>query len=243
MPDPLSAAEVERVLVVVAHPDDADFGAAGTTATWTRTGVEVTYLLCTYGDQGGFDDTPREQVPAIREAEQRAAAAAVGVSDVRFLTGYHDGSLVPTRELQRDIIRVMRQVRPRRVLTQSPERWWDRLGASHPDHLAAGEATIRALYPAARNPFAFPELLTQEGLEPWAVDEAWLMADERADHAVDITDTFDAKLAALHAHASQTAHLGDGLEDRLHSWGTKVAESAGMSPGRLAEVFRVVATG
>jgi len=113
----------------------------------------------------------------------------------------------------------MRQVRPRRVLTQSPERWWDRIGASHPD------------------------LLTQEGLEPWTVDEAWLMADERADHTVDITDTFDAKLAALRAHASQTAHLGDGLEERLHSWGTKVAESAGMGPGRLAEVFRVVATG
>lgn len=110
-----------------------------------------------------------------------------------------DGSLDPTRELQRDIVRVMRQVRPRRVLTQSPERWWDRIGASHPDHLAAGEATIRALYPAARNPFAFPELLTQEDLEPWTVDEAWLMADERADHTVDITDTFDAKLAALRA--------------------------------------------
>jgi LmbE family N-acetylglucosaminyl deacetylase len=243
MPNPLSTAEVERILVVVAHPDDADFGAAGTTATWTRAGVEVTYLLCTYGDQGGFDDTPREQVPAIREAEQRAAAAAIGVSDVRFLTGYHDGALDPTRELQRDIVRVIRQMRPRRVLTQSPERWWDRLGASHPDHLAAGEATIRALYPAARNPFAFPELLTEEGLAPWTVEEAWLMADERADHAVDITDTFHAKLAALRAHTSQTAHLGDDLEQRLRSWGTQIARSAGLEPGRLAETFRVITTG
>ncbi len=243
MPQPLPDSKVERVLVVVAHPDDADFGAAGTTATWTHAGIEVTYLLCTYGDQGGFDDTPREQMPAIREAEQRVAAAAVGVSDVRFLTGYADGSLDPTRELQRDIVRVMRQVRPQRVLTQSPERWWDRIGASHPDHLAAGEATTRALYPAARNPFAFPELLAQEGLEPWTVDEMWLMADERADHAVDITDTFDAKLKALRAHASQTGHLGDGLEKRLRSWGAGIAVSAGMAPGHLAEIFRVVATG
>lgn len=243
MPDPLPSTAVDRVLVVVAHPDDADFGAAGTTATWTRAGIEVTYLLCTYGEQGGFDDTPREQMAAIREAEQRAAAAAVGVSDVRFLTGYLDGSLEPTRELQRDIVRVVRQVRPCRVLMQSPERWWDRIGASHPDHLAAGEATIRALYPAARNPFAFPELLAQEGLQPWTVDEAWLMADERADHAVDITDTFDAKLTALRAHASQTAHLGDGLEDRMRSWGAGTADRAGMAPGRLAEIFRVIATG
>ncbi|MDQ2850091.1 MAG: PIG-L family deacetylase, partial [Actinomycetota bacterium] len=106
-----------------------------------------------------------------------------------------------------------------------------------------GEATIRALYPAARNPFAFPELLTQEGLEPWTVTEAWLMADERAEHAVDITDTFDAKLAALRAHTSQTAHLGDSLENRLREWGTRNAEKAGMGPGRLAETFRVVATG
>ena len=129
----------------------------------------MTYLLCTYGDQGGFDDTPREQMPAIREAEQRAAAAAVGVSDVRFLTGYRDGWLEPTFDLQRDICRVIRQVRPQRVLTQSPDRFWDRIGASHPDHLAAGEATVRAVYPAARNPFSWPELIEDEGLQPWTV--------------------------------------------------------------------------
>ncbi len=240
MPDPLADADVERVLVVVAHPDDADFGAAGTVTSWTDAGIAVTYLLCTYGDQGGFDDTPREQVPGIREAEQRAAAAHVGVDDVRFLQGYSDGSLDPDRALQRDICAVVRRVRPQRVLMQSPERWWDRIGASHPDHLAAGEATIRALYPAARNPFAFPELLAEHGLEPWTVAEAWLMADERADHRVDITATFPRKLDALRAHASQTAHLGDALEERLRSWGARVAQDAGWAPGRLAEVFRVV---
>ncbi len=240
MPEP--EPDVDRVLVVVAHPDDADFGAAGTTAAWTGAGTAVTYLVCTRGEQGGFDDTPREQVPAIREAEQRAAAAVVGVSDVRFLDGYGDGYLDPTHELQRDICRVIRQVRPQRVLAQSAERWYDRIQASHPDHLAAGEATIRAVYPASRNPFAYPELLEVEGLEPWTVPEVWVMADERADHHVDITATFERKLAALRAHASQTAHLGEELERRLREWNGGVAQAAGWGEGRLAEVFRIVAT-
>ena len=104
----------------------------------------------------------------IREREQRAAADALGVKDVRFLDGYRDGWLEPTPELQREITQVIRQVRPHRILTSSPDRNWDRIAASHPDHLAAGEATVRAVYPAARNPFAFPELLA-EGLEPWTV--------------------------------------------------------------------------
>ncbi|GMA88185.1 hypothetical protein GCM10025868_34350 [Angustibacter aerolatus] len=95
---PIPDSEVERVLVVAAHPDDIDFGASGTVATWVDAGVEVTYLLCTSGDQGGFDDTPREEMPALRQAEQRAAAKAVGVTDVRFLEGYRDGWLEPSRE-------------------------------------------------------------------------------------------------------------------------------------------------
>ena len=239
---PLDDRDVHRTLVVVAHPDDADFGAAGTVAAWTDAGVAVTYLLCTRGDQGGFDDTPREAMPALREAEQRAAAAAVGVSDVRFLDGYRDGYLDPTHDLQRDISRVIRQVRPQRVLTQSPDRWYDRIQASHPDHLAAGEATVRAVYPASRNAFAYPELLADEGLEPWTVPEVWIMASERADHHVEITATFGRKLAALREHASQTAHLGEELETRLREWNGGLAEAAGWEQGRLAEVFQVVST-
>ncbi|MGL5859246.1 MAG: PIG-L deacetylase family protein [Angustibacter sp.] len=240
----MSDSEVHRVLAVAAHPDDLDFGAAGTIASFVDAGIEVTYLVCTYGDQGGFDDTPRDQMPAIREAEQRAAAKAVGVRDVRFLDGYRDGWLEPTPPLQRDITRVIRQVRPQRLLCQSPQRWWDRLGASHPDHLAAGEATIRAVYPAARNPFAWPELLADEGLDPWTVAEVWLMAHPEADpaarHVVDITTTFERKLAALRAHTSQTAHLGDQLEERLRQWGTSLAQEAGLPNGHLAEMFRPV---
>ncbi|MGN6635290.1 MAG: PIG-L deacetylase family protein [Oryzihumus sp.] len=155
-PGPRDDSEIERALVVIAHPDDADFGSAGTIAAWTEAGIAVTVLLCTRGEQGGFDETPREQMPAIREAEQRAASAAVGVTDVRFLDGYRDGWLEPSWELQRDIMRVIRDVRPQRLLIQSPERWYDRIQASHPDHMAAGEAAIRAAYPAAENAFAWP---------------------------------------------------------------------------------------
>ena len=242
-PQPRPDSEVERALVVVAHPDDADFGAAGTIASWTDAGIEVTLLLCTRGEQGGFDDTPRDQIPALREAEQRAASGVVGVTDVRFLEGHSDGWLEPGWELQRQIVRVIRAVRPQRVLIQSPERWYDRLQASHPDHLAAGEAAIRAVYPAARNPFAFPELLADEGLEPWTVREVWIMAHPGVDHFVEITDTFDRKLAALHAHRSQTEHMGEKLPEMIRGWGTMVAERAGLPEGRLAEAFKVIATG
>jgi LmbE family N-acetylglucosaminyl deacetylase len=237
--DPLSVPT--RVLAVAAHPDDLDFGASGTIARWVAAGAEATYLIITRGDQGGFDDTPRDQMPAIREKEQRDAAAAVGVGDVRFLEGFRDGWLEPTADLVRHIVRAIRDVRPDRMLIQSPERNWDRIGAGHPDHLAAGEAAIRAVYPAARNPFAFPELLADEGLGPWAVSQVWLMAHPTPDTFVDVTDTFDRKVAALRAHVSQTAHNED-LESMLRRWGTGLAVRGGLPDGRLAEAFKAVDT-
>jgi LmbE family N-acetylglucosaminyl deacetylase len=235
---PRPDSEIERALVVVAHPDDADFGAAGTIAGWTDAGIAVTVLLCTRGEQGGFDDTPREQMPAIREAEQRAASAVLGVKDVRFLDGYRDGWLEPTWELQREIVKAVRAVQPQRLLIQSPERWYDRLQASHPDHMAAGEAAIRAAYPAAENAFAWPELL-EEGLAPWNVGELWIMAHPEMTHAVDITDTFERKVEALRAHGSQTAHM-EQLEDFLRGWSAGVAAGFGLGEGRLGECFKVV---
>jgi LmbE family N-acetylglucosaminyl deacetylase len=240
---PLPDAEITRVLCVAAHPDDLDYGASATVAGWTNAGLKVTYLLCTRGEQGGFDDTPREQMPALREREQREAAAQVGVDDVRFLDGFRDGWLEPSHELQKEIVRVIRQVRPERVLMPSPDRNWDRIGASHPDHLAAGEAAIRAVYPASRNPFAFPELLAEEGLEPWTVREVWIMAHPTVDHFVEITDTFDRKIAALHAHRSQTEHMGEKMPEMVRGWGTMVAQRAGLPEGRLAEAFKVITTG
>lgn len=234
--------DAERVLVVTAHPDDVDFGAAGTVASWTKSGVDVAYCICTSGDAGGFDDTPRQRMRVLREEEQRAAASAVGVSDVTFL-GYPDGRLTVSIELRRDISREIRRHRPDRVLTQSPEIFWQRIVASHPDHRAVGEATLAAVYPDARNPYAHPELLEDEGLEAWAVPELWLMASplERINHFVDVTDTFDAKVAALRAHRSQTGHL-DGLEDMLREWLGMVAQRGGLPDGRLAEAFQVIDT-
>jgi LmbE family N-acetylglucosaminyl deacetylase len=238
---PTSPAEnVERALCVVAHPDDVDFGSAGTVATWTAAGTEVTYCVVTDGDAGGFDDTPREQMGPLRRAEQRAAAAAVGVSDVRFL-GYPDGRLELTLDLRRDISRVIRQVRPQRVLTTSPERFWDRIGASHPDHMTVGESTMRAVYPDARNPFAFPELLADEGLDAWTVAEVWLGASPRADHAVDVTEVVDRKFAALRSHVTQVSHNPD-LEKFVTGWMSQTAERFGLPDGRLAEAFHVVHT-
>lgn len=236
MPKP--DAEIERALAVAAHPDDIDFGCAGTVATWVDAGVEVTYLLITRGDQGGFDDTPREQMASLREAEQRAAAKAVGVTDVRFLDGYRDGWVEPTRELERDIARVIRQVRPQRMIIQSPERNYQRLPASHSDHLASGEAAIRAIYPTARNPFAWPEMLADEGLEPWIVNEVFIAGHPAADHAVDVTGTFDRKVAALREHRSQTGHMTE-LEPLLRDWATRNAALGGLADGRLAETYLV----
>ena len=235
---PLPDHEVERALVVAAHPDDADFGAAGTIAGWVDAGIAVTLLLCTRGEQGGFDDTPRSEMPAIREREQKAASAELGVTDVRFIDGWSDGWLVPAPELQRAIVAVIREVRPRRVLCQSPERIYQRLQASHPDHLAAGEATVRAVYPAAENPHAWPELV-DEGLPPWKVTELWLMAHPETSHVVDTTDQFPRKVRALRAHASQTSILEDGLEKMLREWNGHTAAHAGLPAGRVAEAFAV----
>ena len=236
--DPIEIPEgVTRALAVTAHPDDVDFGAGGTVMALVKAGVQVTFCICTDGDAGGFDDsTDRSEIPAIRRAEQTSAAAVYGVTDVRFL-GYQDGYLVPNHDLQRDIVRVMRQVQPHLVITQSPERNWDRLPSSHPDHMAAGEATARALYPAVRNPYAFPELRTEEGLEAWTVNWLWLQGHVEPNHWIDTTEFFSRKVTALEAHASQTSHMED-LAGMLRSWGEMQAQAAGFESGRLAEGFR-----
>ena len=233
--------EVERVLVVTAHPDDVDFGAAGSVARWTEAGAEVEYCVVTDGDAGGFDpDVPRSDIPGIRQGEQRAAAEAIGVDEVHFL-GYPDGRLEVSLDLRRDISRVIRLVRPRRVLVQAPVRTLDSMYRNHPDHIAAGEAACCAVYPDARNPFTFPDLLS-EGHEAWSVDELWIMGSgPEADTFVDITDTFDRKMKALRCHVSQMTDA-DGIEERLRQWGAANAVAGGLEDGRLAEAFRVMDT-
>ena len=226
--------------MVTAHPDDVDFGSAGTVAAFTSAGVEVTYCIVTDGDAGGSDRSmSRADMAALRQDEQRAAAAVVGVSDVRFL-GHPDGMVQATRELRRDISRVIRQVRPERVLTQSPDRNWDFIFASHPDHLAAGEAAVCAVYPDARNPFAHPELLDDEGLEPWSVKELWIMGPggDGAGIAVETTATVERKVAALMCHESQMTDP-DAIAQRVAAGARAQAEVAGLPDGASAELFRV----
>jgi LmbE family N-acetylglucosaminyl deacetylase len=232
--------DVERILVVTAHPDDVDFGVAGSVAVWTDAGVDVAYCIVTDGDAGGSDrSVARTDMAAIRREEQTEAAGLVGVKDVTFL-GFPDGRVEPDLELRCAITRVIRRFRPDRVVAQSPDRNWDRIYASHPDHLAAGEAATCAVYPDARNPFAFPELL-DEGLEPHTVPELWIMATEHADRAVDATEHYDRKLAALRSHRSQVGE-GAELDALLRGWMSGTALAAGLPDGRLAEAFRVVAT-
>jgi LmbE family N-acetylglucosaminyl deacetylase len=234
--------QVRRVLVVAAHPDDVDFGSAGTIATWADAGLEVSYCIVTNGDAGGFDpEVPRSAIAGIRQDEQRKAAAVLGVTDVEFL-GYPDGRLTVSLDLRRDLTRAIRRVRPDRMLIQSPQRDLRHIYVSHPDHLAAGEATICAIYPDARNPYAHPELRTEEGLDAHTVPEVWVVAPgPGADHYVDITETFDRKIAALRAHVSQTAHMPE-LEQRVRSWGQFQAQAAGLPEGRLAEGYLVLDT-
>jgi LmbE family N-acetylglucosaminyl deacetylase len=240
--EPKPDSEIERALVVTAHPDDVDFGAAGTIATWTDAGIEVVYCICTDGDAGGSDlEFPRDQIGPLRRAEQTEAAKRVGVHDIRFL-GYPDGNLVASMDLRRDISRVIRQVKPQRIMVQSPERDYERIGRSHPDHRNAGAAALDAVYPDARNPFAHPELRLVEGLDAWTVGETWIAGGRGENsHYVDVTETFDRKLAALQAHESQLTNQTD-LEGLLRGWLAINAKAAGFPEGRLAESFFVMST-
>ncbi len=232
---------VSRVLAVVAHPDDIDFGWAGSVAVMTDAGIDVVYCLVTDGDAGGAESgMPREEMAPLRREEQRAAAAIVGVHELHFL-GYPDGRVEPTLELRCDITRVIRTVRPDRVMTQSPERVYDRIYASHPDHLAAGEAAICAVYPDARNRWAHPELAA-EGLEPWTVPALWIgIGNTEPTHYVDITTTVDRKIAALMSHKSQLPDA-DATETMVRSWTSATAQMIGLPDGRAAETLRVVNT-
>jgi LmbE family N-acetylglucosaminyl deacetylase len=229
----------KRALVMVAHPDDIDFGMAGTVAALTTAGTEVVYAIATSGEAGPPEDHDRAELAKLREQEQRAAARQVGVHDVRFL-GLPDGALVADLELRRCISAVIRTVKPDLVLQQSPERRYDRIYASHPDHLAVGEATIAAVYPDARNPHAHPSLL-REGLPPHSVPEVWIAGLEPIDLFVDITDVFDKKVAALSSHASQVAWIAD-IPGFLRGWSSELTTRHGLPEGRLTEGFTRVIT-
>lgn len=225
--------DLERALVVISHPDDAEFGAAGAIALLTRSGVRVDYVVTTDGGKGTEDPnvTP-EMLAAVRMAEQRAAADVLGVTDIVHLN-HPDGYLTPSLDLRREIVRQIRHFRPDLVLTQNPTRRLDgNPFIGHPDHLATGEATLAAVYPAARDRLNFPELL-EEGLEPWKVRQVLLTGVEEPNLWLDIAETWDTAMAALREHRSQVGERED-LETRLRERAQLVGEPQGIG---LAQAF------
>jgi LmbE family N-acetylglucosaminyl deacetylase len=228
-----------KALLVVAHPDDIDFGAAGTVATMTDNGVEVVYGLVTSGQAGEPAHLSPAELTEIRQKEQTDAAAVVGVTELHWL-GFPDGHLLADLELRKAIARLIRIVKPDLVITQTPVRNLDRIYAAHPDHLATGEATVSAVYPDARNGHSFPELLA-EGYLPHAVPRIWLMAGADNDLHVDITANMDRKIDALAAHHSQNDDRADALPAMIRDWAETNATAAGHE-GLAVESFKVVRT-
>lgn len=231
-------------LVVVAHPDDAEFGCGATIAAWAREGWEVTLVVCTDGGSGGPDDATavgpedRRRISTIRKEEQRAAAAVLGIKEVVFLD-QPDGQLEPSIALRREIVRQIRRTRAYRFVCQSPDRVWTpsyAIGRFHPDHLAAATAALAAVYPAAQNGWDFPELLA-EGLAPSKVRELWVVGAPHLNHAVDISETFEVKLAALRCHVSQLGEDQSELAERLRGWSVERGEPFGLP---MAETFHRV---
>jgi LmbE family N-acetylglucosaminyl deacetylase len=231
--------DVRRALVIIAHPDDADFWAGGTIARWADAGITVTYLVLTDGEGGGFDASiPRSDIPGIRQEEQRKAAAALGVTDVRFFS-WPERAIASSPESRREVVRVIRDVKPLRVLTWFPQWNWKRFRTScHIDHRATGELALTSIYPDAGNRFSHESLLS-EHLQPWHVPEIWLINSPEPNHYVDVTTFFHRKMSALRAHASQTSHRNN-LIDEMRARIAPNASAAGLRADRLAEAFHVV---
>lgn len=224
--------EIQRAMVVFAHPDDAEFGVAGTVAKLTNEGKHVVYVITSDGSKGSSDPTMLpERLTSTRQQEQRNAAELLGLEDVCFLN-FPDGMLEPNIALRRAITGAIRRYKPDLVIAQSPIR---DLGTSifvqHPDHLATGEATFAAVYPCCRDRLTFPELLAQ-GLEPHIVRELWVSGTAQADHFIDISNTVEQKVRALLSHASQVSEQqGEMITERAKTMG----EPHGMG---FAEAFK-----
>lgn len=224
--------EPVRALVVAAHPDDPEFGCGGTVATWVDQGIAVYYLLCTRGDKGTSDPemTP-ERLMALRMAEQRAAAAVLGVREVFFLD-FPDGELQPDLRLREAIVRMIRTLRPQIVATHDPATLYSESFINHPDHRAVGQATLDAIYPTARDRLNFPEH-ERAGLQPHKVREVYLWGSQHPNTWVDISRTLERKIAALRCHRTQIRNP-DELATRLRERARQTGQSGGLE---LAEAF------
>jgi LmbE family N-acetylglucosaminyl deacetylase len=221
----------ESAMVIVAHPDDAEFTMAGTVAAWTKAGCHVTYVVCTDGNAGSHEPgMTRERLAEIRRTEQRAACETLGVTDVLFL-GYDDGLLQPTLELRRDLVRVIRQHKPEVVLASDPTRLFggDRY-INHPDHRAAGQAALDAVAPASAMPLLWPEVGA-----PHRVHRVYVYGHSEPNGWVDISETIEQKIAALRKHVSQ---MGDwDPTERIKEWSAETGKEKGLA---FAESYLVI---
>lgn len=229
-----------RLMVIVAHPDDADFGPAGSIAAWTRAGTVAHLVCCTSGDAGSDDPrTDPLELARLREGEQRAAAAHVGYEEVTFLHR-PDGALANDLALREQLVRLIRRFKPDAVATFDPTILIHADGyVQHTDHREAAMAAVDAVYPAARNAMAFPHLVIHEGLEPHSVNRLYLFWTDKATAWVDISATLDVKIAALREHASQL-RKPEELEERIRAWASEEGATYGVA---AAETFRIVELG
>ncbi len=210
----MSENTLTRVMGIFAHPDDPEFFCGGTFARWAAEGRHITFVLATSGDKGSNDRAiTSEELLSVRETEERAAAARLGVKEVIFLR-HPDGELQPTLELRRQLARLIRLKTPDIVVTNDPTaRWYGTHYINHPDHRAIGDAVLDAVFPAARDHLAFPELYRVEGLEPHKVLHVYLCGTHEPNIKINVTDHLETKIAALREHKSQIADM-DAMEQR-----------------------------
>ena len=225
----------KTILAVAAHPDDVDFGLAGSVAKWVKEGAAVFYLICTNGDKGSADPKMTSvKLAKIRRAEQRVAAKVLGVKKVFFLD-HNDGELEPNLKLKEEIAKIIRTVKPKIVVTTDPAMRYSQLRGyiNHPDHVAAGEATLAAVYPLARDRLTFPQHASQ-GLAPHQVSQVLLTSFDNPNFFVDITSTIDKKLQALKCHRSQIGNFPN-LEKRIRDLASSLGK---LAKTKYAEGFK-----
>ena len=221
-------------LAIAAHPDDADFGCAGTANLWSKQGWDFYVLVCTDGSKGTEDaELTADRLVPMRQAEQRAASAASGVKEVFFLEGYTDGELDYSRELLGDVVRIIRKVKPYVVFTHDPTQiFHGNSFVNHHDHRTAGLIATDAVYPAARDRWNFPEQIDEEGLETHKVKEIFIWGSDNPTFTVDITDIVEEKIQALLRHTSQFGEGGEFMKFVRERWKGE--------DGRFTEKFRRV---
>ena len=226
----------QKILVILAHPDDPEFFCGATLARWAKAGHSIHYFLMTNGNKGGGPDITPEQLVPLRQAEQRKAAALIGAESVKFLD-MEDGYLVPSLDLRREVVRLIRREKPDVLVTCDPTllySWFGRL--NHPDHRAAGQVVLDSVFPAAGNSHFFPELIDNEGLQPHTPREVWVSLAASPTVTLDVTSTWEIKINALKEHKSQVGDLA-AFDQRMRARHTE--DSTDSAP-RYEEHFRVL---